>query len=246
MTQVQDAYKNDFENFLSHTDEKEILRAEISNEIKKYAPASILDIGAGNGLLCIPLSRLVKRYAAIELNAKFCEKLENAGIQVIGSHFPCPIHETFDFVLASHVISYSENKYIGFINKAMDAMRPGGVFVLVTFRAQEDDWTRLMRDLGMNPEDKYRTVFNEMIELLNTFGAVTIRKVVTHVFADSLEDFVQSLCFVATDGDPKRKEAFLREYRNMLEKILDSKYRQDGKYVFPFQHFLITTIKKDV
>ena len=68
---MEDIYKNDFEKFLSHTDEKKVLLDEISKEIEKHKTESLLDIGAGNGLLSIPLSKKVESYLAVEPNKKF-------------------------------------------------------------------------------------------------------------------------------------------------------------------------------
>lgn len=239
---MEDIYKNDFEKFLTHTDEKQVLLAEISEEIARHKSKSLLDIGAGNGLLSIPLSKKVENYLAIEPNKSFVAKLRKVGLKVIEGTFPFEIFGTFDMVLASHSISYSRILFEPFIKEAWKLIKPQGVFLFVTYRGQEDDWTRLMKDIGKKHEDLNRVGFNQIIELLASLGEVKTRKVITQVKTDKLEDMIQALSFVASNGKPEKKAEFIK-YRLRLEKTLSKKYRHNNSYCFPFQHFFITTKK---
>ncbi len=240
---MEKEYKSDFEKFLAHTDEKRILLEEITKEIGRCNAESLLDIGAGNGLLAIPLSKKVSRYVALEPKESFVEKLKSGGLNVIQGSFPVPVSEKFDLVLSSHSLSYEKETFEPFIKKAFELLHPKGVFLIITFRGQDDDWTNLLDLLGKKDKtDRNRIMFNSIIELLNTLGAVTIRKVITKVTTDNLEDMIQALSFVFSDGKPEKKEAFLG-YRIKLEKLLNSKYKIEQGYFFPFQHFFIMTKK---
>lgn len=239
---MEDNYKNDFEKFISHTDEKKVLVEEISKEIDKYSVESLLDIGAGNGSLSIPLSKKVRRYLAVEPNENFVSRLREAGLEVVGNKFPSIISDTFDMALSSHSISYKRDSFKPFITKAWKLVKPRGVFLIITFRGQEDDWTRLMKDLGENHEDKNRVGFNQIIEILSSIGKVKTRKVITQLKTDNLEDMMQALSFVASGGKPEKKESFMKN-RSRLEKTLNLKYRKNNDYSFPFQHFFIMTKK---
>lgn len=203
----------------------------------------MLDIGAGNGLLAIPLSQNIGRYVAVEPKAGFVEKLRSHDLDVIQSNFPTPVHEKFDLVLSSHSMSYEKGKYESFINEAFQLLNPNGVFLIVTYRGEEDDWNDLLAFLGQNRIDSQRASFHFILELLNTLGNVSVRKVTTEVMTKNIDDMIQALSFVFSDGNPEKKEVFLG-YRTKLEEILDSKYKTEHGYSFPFQHFFIATQKK--
>lgn len=239
---MEDIYKNDFEKFLSHTDEKQILLAEISREIREHEIKSLLDIGAGNGLLSIPLSKEVESYLAIEPNEKFVAKLRKAGLKVVEGKFPLEIPTTFDMVLASHSISYRKDLFEPFIKRAWELVKPNGIFLIITYRGHEDDWTKLMKELGENHEDQNRVGFNQIVELLALLGDVKTRKIITRVKTKNLDDMVQALSFVASGGKPEKKAIFW-EKSSKLENILKQKYQDNNGYAFPFQHFFLITQK---
>ena len=73
---MEEQYIKDFETFLKHTDEKEVLYQALAEEIKSNHFSSILDIGAGNGDLSLPLSKLVNRYLAVEQKPKYVQRLK--------------------------------------------------------------------------------------------------------------------------------------------------------------------------
>jgi len=56
----------------------------------------------------------------------------------------------------------------------------------------------------------------------------------------SVDDMVQAVAFVASDGRLDKKEKFLKN-RLQLEKILERKYHNKHGYSFPFQHFFVIT-----
>lgn len=239
---MKDNYESDFEIFLSHTNEKQILLDEIFKEIEKNNIKSVLDIGAGNGLLSIPLSQKVTNYLAVEQNANFVEELLRAGVRVIKGIFPVELDEIFDMVLVCHSIEYAKDLFEPFIRRAWELVKPGGMFLLITYRGQEDDWTRLIKDLGDNRESENRIGFNQIVGLLFSLGEVQTRKVITHVKTEKLDDMIQALTFVASDGRSERKDKFLKN-KLRLEKILARKYHHQDGYSFPFQHFFITTMR---
>lgn len=240
---MEKEYKNDFEKFLTHTNEKQVLLEEIIKDIKKYNIQSLLDIGAGNGLLAIPLSQQVHRYLAVEPKESFAEKLKSNNLDVIQAGFPVDVPEKFDLILSSHSICYDRERFEPFIRKAFELLKPNGVFLIITYRGQEDNWNELLDFLGQNKMDFNRKGFNSIIELLNTLGVVTIRKITTKVVTNNINDMIQALSFVFSDGKSEKKKTFLN-YQAKLEKLLNSKYKTEKGYYFPFQHFFIVTQKK--
>ena len=57
------------------TNQKDVLFREISLYLKKYKVKSLLDIGAGDGILAQKLANRVSRYLAIESDRERIEKL---------------------------------------------------------------------------------------------------------------------------------------------------------------------------
>lgn len=240
---MSDIYKNDFEIFLQHTDEKPVLLAKLKSIFNEFGVQSVLDIGAGNGALSIPLSKLVNKYVAVEKRPEFVKTLKEGGIETIEGIFPVPIEQKFDLVLSSHSISYKEDSFKPFVMQSWDAVESRSTFLIITYRGQEDDWTNLMKQILHDPINYNRVGYETLVELLESLGKVKIEKVITTVSSDSLEEMIMALSFVASNGLPERKERFL-EQKGVLEKTLKEKYFQKGKYVFPFQHFFIYTTKE--
>ena len=238
----EQTYKSDFQMFLAHTDEKVVLLNAITATVQKQKPKSMLDIGAGNGLLSVPLARLVSTYVAVEPHPRFAETLRDYGLQVIQDYFPTKINQRFDFILSSHSINYEQDKFRPFIENAWDLLKPKGTLLIVTYRGQADDWTELLHKLGKNLEDKNRLGYNQIVKLLYSLGTLKLRKVVTYVRASNITEMLLALSFVASDGEPEKKAAFL-EQKLRLQKLMDTKYQNKEGYFFPFTHYFLETSK---
>lgn len=115
---LSQTYDDAFRAFLNHTDEKRILFGEISQRIAEKNIKSLLDIGAGNGQLSIPLAQLAKRYLAVEARENYVQKLRNAGLEVCHAVFPCIINDRFNMVLASRSTPWRSEDYQPFIGAA--------------------------------------------------------------------------------------------------------------------------------
>jgi len=245
-----DSYIDDFQKFLFHTDEKEILFGEIYKEIEKYNIHSLLDIGVGDGLLSIPLSKKVRRYLAIESKEEYVKNIQEAGLEVVQGKFPIKINESFDSVLSSHSLgSYRKENLESFVRGAWKLVNLKGILLIITYRGEKDDWTNLMDYIGARDErfdikivDYNKIGYDTLIKLLNSLGEVKIRKVITKVVTDNIEDMIQALCFVFSYGKTEKREQFL-SLCTKLENILNSQYRDGMRYYFPFQHFFIVTQK---
>jgi SAM-dependent methyltransferase len=240
----QDLYKNDFKFFIAHTDEKAVFYNEIKDEIHSHNVESLLDIGAGNGMLSIPLAKEVREYVAVETNPKFVKKLSEAGLDVVEGKFPLGIEKKFDMVLSSHSINYSPEVYEPFLNSSVELLQEGGLFLLIIFKGEEDPWTRLLDQLGENKVEKYNNIFDHIIGLLEKSGTVSVRKVFTHVTTDTVSEMIEALSFVYSDGKDEDKKKFLANSDKLIN-IIEEDYREKaiGKFVFPFQHFFIKSIK---
>lgn len=239
---MHEVYTYDFERFLAATNEKEVLRGEIVQDIDEAHPSSILDIGAGNGDLSIPLSRRIPRYTAVEKNPLYVERLKNAGINVKDGVFPLSLQDNYDFILASHVISYSDGTMGDFIDSAWSHLEENGRFLIVTYRGEEDDWTRLRRRLGFDVTTTNQEGFKALTEQLEGLGTLDIRKVQTLVRTSNSKEMIDALSFVASNGIPKKRKQFM-EQDEEISQILEESYQADNGYYFPFQHFFLKTRK---
>lgn len=242
MNSTDRTYIDDFHKFLLHTDEKNVLADEISKDLDQNSCNSLLDIGAGNGLLATPLSKKVASYTAIESKEKYVTTLRESGLDVIHGKFPLQVSKTYDAVLLSHVLSYREPNYESFIQNAWKCLNSKGVLIVITHRGQEDDWAKFIRYIGLFNPDEYPSIFQGIHDELSRLGNTTVRKVITNVRTTTLEDMISALSFVASNGIPEYKEKFMARIEQIRQFL--THYKVGNEYVFPFQHFILVA-KKD-
>jgi SAM-dependent methyltransferase len=234
-------YRQSFEKFLAHTDEKAIFVKELGSYLERYNPESVLDIGAGNGSLAIPISESIENYEAVEQNPKYAQKLRDAGIKTLEATFPTPLAKKFGLVMLSHVVSYEAANHTELIPPALSAVEPNGHLLLVTHRGNsEDDWSRLLKSISINKFSGYATIYSEIIDMLSKAGKTEVRKVSTTLDTDNLEDMLEAMAFVAANGRTEDYKEFIAQ-RDKIKEILDSKYATAKGYSFPFQHIFIAT-----
>ena len=232
-------YESDFELFLYNTNEKKVLLDYFSELINKDRAKSMLDIGAGNGLLSIPLSLRVEKYLAIEPNPKFSKTLRKNDIEVIEKTFPCSVDKSFDIVLSCHSIPHNISSATEFVQAAWQLVSSEGKLIIITYRSnEEDDWTKLMNCLGEDWLGTNTASYRALIELLSSLGKVKIEKITSCVSATDLAVMIKALSFVYSDGKEELRDRFL-EKKEILKKVLINDYFDGHKYTFPFQHFYL-------
>ncbi len=231
-------YEKDFQKFLLHTDEKKILFERISEEIRKRKVSSLLDIGAGDGFLSVPLSRTVDRYLAIERSPIFIKKLRDEGLEVIPEEFPCKVRGKFDMVLVSH--SLPEKNYKEFVNTAWEAVSPGGTLLIITHREKEGEWGELLQTMGEVGSNFY--TYAEVKSHVELLGETEVKKFTSHVYSREEDEVLESLSFVFSEGDEEKKKRFMRQESWLRDFLSD--YKKNEGIFFPFNHFFITCVKK--
>jgi SAM-dependent methyltransferase len=243
-TRYYELYSRSFEKFLSHTDEKQVFIDEFNDYLDQYQPASLLDIGAGNGTLAKALAARVDNYVAVEHNPGYAERLRQAGLTVIEGSFPAPISETFDLVLLSHAISYEKRNHSALLISAWERVNPAGHLLVVTHRGEKDDWSDLLDAVNMSKLEAYAPIYDEIINLLASYGKTEVRKVITTLDTDSLQNMVDAMAFVASAGNQESFETFMAA-RQKIEDLLNKKYRTETGFTFPFTHIFISTKKAE-
>ncbi len=234
-------YKQDFEKFLIYTNEKKVLLHAIKKEIASHNISSLLDIGPGDGRLSIPLSLEVTSYLGVESNKLYIDKLRQENLRILPGNFPLFINETFDMVLMSHSLTYKPNLINDFIIKGWELLHSPGIIMIIIFRAERDDWTTLLSEIGENPEKKYSECYQIIIKTLESIGSIQIKTVTTEVRTNTLDEMIEALSFVASDGNIQKKTAFIDHEAKL--KIILEKYKQNDSYYFPFQH-IVLMVKK--
>ena len=237
-----DLYSSDFEKYLSHTNEKAILRDVLLNYISDWGVGSVLDIGAGNGDLSVPLSENVGEYVAVEPKPNFVSMLKRKNINVIDKMFPCEVGGSYDLILCSHSVPYEKEDFEPFLQEAWKRVNDGGHLVMITYAGSKDDWNTLLERLEIDPFEDHIGRYLKRKQFLESLGFTDVRMVRTCLECDNVYDMFEALSFVAGGGIAEKKKPFL-DKRNEVEKILKEEYCYDERFVFPFDHYFLIVRK---
>lgn len=222
------------------SDQKQVLLHAISEKIESFGVQSLLDIGAGQPLLALPLSQKVKKYLAVESSPNIAKQLRDANVSVIEGTFPkVNIQGTYDLVLASHSIPERVGLYKPFLEKAWSCVASGGLLLIITFKGVNDDLFLLTNRLRKNWTDEDALKYKEVLSVLSTFGAVEVEQITSHSVSEHTEDMADVLTF--SIGGTEQEKA---EYRSELTRILEEKYKNGTKYIFPHEHLVLSVQKK--
>jgi len=238
LTQI---YSDYFQKFLTHTDKKKILLKEITKRILNNNASSLLDIGAGNGELAVPLSVLVINYVAIEQKPDYVKRLQDTSLKVINKSFPCEIIEKFDFILASHSLPWEEKEYKLFIESAINLLTDKGLFLGVTFDDERSSWAGLLINCDLKSDQRRNGRLMHMEDWLSRYYLLKKTLITTQVKTHSLDDIMASLAFVYSDGDAQKIEVFLNN--NNVKEYIGQKNKDKYGYYFPFQHIFLEVNK---
>lgn len=237
---TNNAYAPSFQNFLDCTDEKLVFFNSLKTLIVREKIHSILDIGAGNGDLSVPLSKLVPEYLAIEPVKKHADNLKENRIKVIESFFPCEIKTIFDMVLSSHSLPGNKESFQPFIEKAINLINPRGLMVIITYDDQESEWSSMVHACDLPWIGSHVGRITSLTEFVKSLQRKTeISEIITSVASSDFERFIRALAFVYSDGNPEKTDLFVSS--PAIRSYLSSKYKLPNEnFSFPFVHYLIT------
>lgn len=237
------AFDGDFAHFMAHSDEKAVLARALTDQLTRTRSRSLLDVGAGDGTLAVPLARVVDRYVAVESHPDYAAALAAAGLTVLPGPFPTPVPGKFDTVLACHVISYRADPDGGtggtrdFLEAAWDLVAPGGQLVVITHRGLVDDWARMRAALDWAGSDP-APAFDRLKAHLTQMGELTVDQIVSHLSCTTATDMVRGLAFMAAYGREPARSQFLSRTQEIA--ALLGPYRTPAGYRFPFTHLRLT------
>jgi cyclopropane fatty-acyl-phospholipid synthase-like methyltransferase len=218
-------------------DQAEVLSQTILRHAKEVDARSLMDIGAGAGAVARVVSRDLARYLAVEQNPTSVAALRKAGVAVLSATFPCEVPgRPFDMVVSSHSIPEgSVEMYEPFLAQAWAAVKPGGLFLVITFKGPVESPIRKMAAeiLDRRYGDDLR--YAEMLRLLGSYGTVAISVVTSHVRTLNFSDLEARFGGWFWKSQEQRAIALPR-----LRDAMDSKFRSSsGEYDLTTPHTVI-------
>ena len=145
-----EAYRDAFNTFLAHTDQKANAMAWLEREIDSLPRREVfIDAGAGNGKLTKVLQDRFARVIAIEPSDSLREDLIAAcpDARVIGETISHAEPEArADFILCSHVFYYIDRgEWASTLRRLASWLKPGGVLA-IAIQHHQTDCMRMLRD----------------------------------------------------------------------------------------------------
>jgi SAM-dependent methyltransferase len=237
---MADAYADAFDIFLASTDEKEVLAAELGQQIRRHGSRSLLDIGAGSGQLGGLLARLVEDYLAVEVRESYASQLRARGLRVQIARWPCPLDQRFDAVLMSHVLTFEDDLRV-MIEPAVEALSPDGVLLLVLHDVNGSDWGQLLEMLEIPHLAETELPRRTTNFLRDEIGMkISVNYVTSFARTEYVSDMVDALRFVVAAGSKERLAPFDTK-PTAIVRLLESRYQKsNGSFEFPFRHLVVT------
>ncbi len=239
----ENLYYNGLASLWQCSDEKQAYIAKFSDSVDRYGATSLLDIGAGDGQIALPLSETVDDYLAIEPNPEYAARLRQAGKRVIEEPFPTDVDGTYDIVLMSHVISHTVRGHTTMVPPAWELVKDNGHLLVAIHRGvEQDDWTELLDRVGLGYSDHFDENLRDCVNDLRARGETEIDYISSTLAAGRLGPMIESMGFLASNGDEARHAAFMDKAADVA-RILDETYRTPEGYAFPFLHKLVSVQK---
>jgi hypothetical protein len=194
---------------------------------------SILDIGAGDGRLAVPVAQLVESYVAVEADEARAEALLESGLSVIQGRFPdVDVPGNFDLVVASHSIPDSEMMYERFLGSAWGRVRGlHGCLLVITFVGSRSSRRELARYLGIDLDGPDERRLSELQRVLLGLGDVAAWEVTSQSWTRDLNEMVAEVISSFTRSVSERGR-----YEQRVADTVRSRYSRGDRYVLSHGH----------
>lgn len=216
------AYREAFQTFLDHTDQKEQARGWLNRLVDSLSKRRVfVDAGAGNGKVTAWFTDRFERTIAIEPNphlrrelAQGCPKAELISDGILTAK----LANAADFVLCSHVFYYIDRAaWLATLEALASWLAPGGSLVVVLQNHESDcmrmldrfygrrfDLSQLAAEFRETPGERYRTVLETRPAAIQTSDFAT---------AATIAEFMLNL--LPLGGDAEAAEAAEEEPRRL-------------------------------
>lgn len=214
-----------FELFVKHTDEKKVLLKKIIEIVRPNKSMTFLDCGCGTGDITMPLSKLVKKAVAVDVDNALLKKIsKNDNIKFIRAKMEdLNLKEKFDFAIMSHVWYYLKFENLGsIINKILNYLKDNGKLILVSGEGECKVFEIFGPKIGFKP-------FGETKKLIRVLNNLNLKfkdyKVRTKLVADSLDQIFRVYSYFFED----KRDEYLKLEKEIKEYL--KKFKENNKFV---------------
>jgi SAM-dependent methyltransferase len=242
-------YRVAFRRFRAHTDEAALLLAAYQETMRCYRVRSLLDIGAGDGAVAIPLASGAATYVAAEADPMLAARLRRGGLDVRCGTFPLSLDppldpdQRFDLVLLSHCVSYSAPLAVtvALLRSAWRFVRAGGTMLTVVHRGEGDEFDDLIALVDPGQRDRHRVAFRSIWATVGRLGPTRKADLTTSVRARTPDQLLRILAVNASMRNGDLYQQFLSRQEQILGVLTSAYACGDGTFVFPMRHKLLFT-----
>ena len=134
---IPDFHTDWYENFISNSNEKELISQRLQEQLKRMSKSKCLEIGVGTEPIFYNfLSKLVDQYDVIE--REITDSIKNSSVNLIeGDWENIEVNEKYDVIICSHVLYYFRNKPKA-IEKMLQCLNPNGKIFFVVNGNEKD------------------------------------------------------------------------------------------------------------
>ncbi len=229
-------YAQRFAVYTRRTDGKEILAAKISDIVRSRGRQSLLDIGAGNGLLSSALKSSFSRVSVVERKEELSSELSSMGFYAVFVQSA----ETLDFaaidfdtVLLSYVVNGIDDSALKNIFDFMRNKLSEPPLVLLCTESSQSPWSSFAAEVCKLIDIPRAGGVDKDVLKVRGAGAIPVllQDVQTHIFAPSVMELAETLsCFFL-----RHAGLYDTNINVIAEKLERYVVQEKGKIVLPVQ-----------
>ena len=225
-TTAYDHTDSSFQKFLKWSDEKEKTKDAIFSVIKNKNK-SLLDIGAGNGMLTKLLENRFDHIVAVEQSKSMFEELERSldpqkTIFINKKIQDTKIDGTFDVIIASHVFQFIAQP-LELICQIQKLLKKDGLFLLIDHKPNSEYgrfYNKYRKDIFDEKDKEFTVAINYNFgELLKKIFSVKTACFSSTLLMPSVNDAISIFDFIYDIGFEKIAKDSLERTKKSMEEI---------------------------
>ncbi len=149
------------------------------------------------------------------------------------------LNESFDFILASYVVTYfPKTQRERLIGKMYGMLNPGGNILILSIDAQKGSWRKIHTYFYKLINRKHHSSDNELKQIMRKYGAV-LKSFKTHVIAKNPDEMLEILGF-----DFYKYHSDFLEFSPHLKKFMKKYSDANGAVTLEMAHNAYIITKK--